>query len=141
MGVDYQSMSARELQQACRDRGLPTARDKDTMIARLVEADGTQETGDTVEAALGGPESVLSAPLARTAGFSVDDKPQPAPAVWQERYPVHEGGLTDAEHTVNRAAVAAAAAAHGYQTLGDGHRTGTVDGWHVYEVHLRRGLA
>jgi len=118
-------MSARELQQACRDRGLPTARDKDTMVARLEEAD----------TAHGSPE-----PEHGTAA-TVPAAPQALPGltVWQEQFPAREGGLADAEHQANCAAVVAAAEARGYQTLGGGHRTGTVDGHHVYEVYLRRG--
>jgi hypothetical protein len=132
MGVDYQSMSARELQQACRDRGLATARDKDTMVARLTEADSKQ-----------GPlraenEAVTADPADQA--LPVTDATPEVPAVWQERYPAGEH-LADREHQANCAAVVAAAEAHGYQPMGGGYRVGTVDGQHVYEVHLCRGTS
>jgi hypothetical protein len=122
-------MSARELQQACRDRGLPTARDKDTMVARLEEADTAQGSSGSEQSPDTG--TVITVPAS--------SQTMPGLTVWQEQFPAREGGLTDTEHQANCAAVVAAAEARGYQTLGGGHRTGTVDDHHVYEVYLRRG--
>jgi hypothetical protein len=131
-------MSARELQQACRDRGLPTARDKDTMVARLLEA-----------GAASGPhlhegERVLSGPAARATQDEVADLTGlvPAvPAVHREQFPARDDGPDDTEHAACRAATITAAHAAGHATMGDAYRTGTVNGMWVYEVHLRRGLA
>ncbi|HEY9353677.1 MAG TPA: SAP domain-containing protein [Nocardioides sp.] len=124
-------MSARELQQACRDRGLPTARDKDTMVARLMEADATPaETTNTSDQ----PEPVLS--VADPASLV-----PVTPAVHRETFPARDGGPGDDEHAACRTATIAAAQAHGYTPMGDAHRVATVDGMWVYEVHLRRGLA
>lgn len=116
-------MSVRQLQQACRDRGLPTARDKDTMIERLTGVE--QDPGE---------------PAAEPAVITVPVTSQTLPAltVWQERYPAGEH-LPDREHQANCAAVVAAAEARGYTVQGGGRRVGTVDGSHVYEVFLRRG--
>lgn len=116
-------MSVRQLQQACRDRGLPTARDKDTMIARLGDAEQ-----DRAEPAA--EPAVITVP--------VTAKTVPALTVWQERYPAGEH-LPDREHQANCANVVAAAEARGYTVQGGGRRVGTVDGQHVYEVFLRRG--
>lgn len=127
-------MSARELQQACRDRGLPTARDKDTMIGRLAEADGTAGAPP----AEGGHGAVQEpAELAAAARGAAPEGP--VPAVWQERYPARATGISNAEHQTNCAAVVAAARARGYTPQGSGRRAGTQDGMHVYEVYLRRG--
>lgn len=128
-------MSARELQQACRDRGLPTARDKDTMIGRLAEADGAVEEPQPAE---GGHDAVQepAEPAAAARGAAPEG---PVPAVWQERYPARGNGISNAEHQANCAAVVAAARARGYTPQGGGRRAGTQGGMHVYEVYLRRG--
>lgn len=132
--MDYESLSARALQQACRDRGLPTARDKDTMISRLVEADAADREAPP------GDDDVLQPEAVPASSSQPGPVPAPAvtPAVWRERYPAGEQ-LADGEHQANCANVAAAAVARGYTTLGSGRRVGTVDGCHVYEVYLRRG--
>jgi hypothetical protein len=133
--VDYESMSVRELQQACRQRGLPTARDKDTMVARLGESDAADqyEDGDALQ-----PDAATTT--------STSGQPEPVvpaadvvPVVHRERFPAREGGPDDAEHLACRASTIAAAQAHGYTTMGDAYRVATVDGMYVYEVHLRRG--
>lgn len=135
--MDYQSMGVRQLQQACRDRGLPTARDKDTLVARLTEAetadsDVSYEDGGVLE-----PGWVERANTSVQTEAVVPLAAEPVtPVVWRERYP--GGPLTDATHQGNCAAVVAAAQALGYTTVGGGYRAGTVDGQHVYEVHLRR---
>lgn len=133
-------MSARELQQACRDRGLPTARDKDTMVARLTEADAEPSTGEPENACAhcGSTEHSWDDCEEYTA-LVADEQASVTPAVWQERYPARANGLDNTEHHNNCAAVVAAAQARGYQTAGGGYRAGTVNGEHVYEVHLRRG--
>lgn len=143
-------MSARELQQACRDRGLPTARDKDTMVSRLEEADAAQGLS------LAEGEYVMSGTAVRKAAEEQTLSPSAAepnevadlaslvpvtPAVHREEFPARDGGPDDDEHTACRAATLAAAQAHGYTPMGDAHRAATADGMWVYEVHLRRGLA
>lgn len=131
-------MGVRALQQACRDRGLPTARDKDTLVARLTEAetadsDVSYEDGGVLE-----PGWVERANTSGQAEAVVPLAAEPVtPVVWRERYP--GGPLTDATHQANCATVVAAAEARGYIVQGGGRRVGTVDGQHVYEVYLRRG--
>lgn len=120
--MGYEDMDARQLQQACRDRGLPTARDKASMVARLTAADEQAPTAaDTA------PEEPDPAPPAAAR--------VPVAGVWQERYP--GGPLTDRQHQANCAAVQAAAQAAGYTTRGSGRRARTVGGVHVYEVFVR----
>lgn len=143
-------MSVRELQQACRQRGLPTARDRDTLVARLEEADSEKGTpvveaahefsGDAYE--YGG---ILQPGLSEATNTSGQPEPVvPAadvmPVVHRETFPAREGGPDDAEHLVCRASTIAGAQARGYTTMGDAYRVATVDGMYVYEVHLRRGL-
>lgn len=123
--MGYEDMDARQLQQACRDRGLPTARDKASMVARLTAAD--EQAPIEGEMAPKEPDPVPDPPVAAVR--------VPVGGVWQERYP--GGPLSDREHQANCAAVQAAAQAAGYTTQGSGRRACTVDGEHVYEVYVR----
>lgn len=129
-------MGVRQLQQECRDRGLPTARDKETLVARLTEADSGPGPH------LGEGEHVLSREAVREAASAAAfTPPGPAPVVHREVFPARDGGPDDAEHAACRASTIAAAQAHGYTPQGDAYRVGTVDGMYVYEVHLQRGGA
>jgi hypothetical protein len=123
--VGYEDMDARQLQQACRDRGLPTARDKATMVARLTAAD--EQAPTAADTAPEEPDPAPSPPAAARV---------PVAGVWQERYPA-DAPLTDREHQANCSAVQAAAQAAGYATRGSGRRARTVGGEHVYEVYVR----
>lgn len=120
--MDYEAMDARQLQQACRERGLPTARDKATMLARLVGADA----------------AVVASPVEAPAVPAVEQHPAApaAPGVWRASYPA-AGFLGDEEHRSNCARVAAAAEAAGYRTRGSGRRVRTAGGVHMYEVFVR----
>lgn len=138
--MDYESMSARQLQEECRRRGLPTARAKADMVQRLTEADAAQPYDDggvlppgvvTVVNETGAPEPVIPAP----------DPEPPAlapPTTVRCTFPAGPEGPGEEEHLTYRQTTIQTAIEQGLTPRGDAYRTGTVDGYEVYEVRVRQ---
>jgi hypothetical protein len=144
--MDYESMTARQLQEECRRRGLPTARAKADMVQRLTDADATAADGSEDDFADGSvPEAPTTAPVNDTAEPEPVTPPPTAkppaatpPGVVQLTFPAGPEGPDGTEHLANRQAVLQAARDAGWEPRGDAYRTGTVDGRHVYEVRVRQ---
>lgn len=143
--MDYESMTARQLQEECRRRGLPTARAKADMVQRLTEADAASSDFEDDFADSPALETGAAPAVNDTADHAPAASPptQKAPAatppgVVQLTFPAGPEGPDDTEHLANRQAVLKAARDAGWEPRGDAYRTGTVNGRHVYEVRVRQ---
>lgn len=138
--MDYESMSARQLQEECRRRGLPTARAKADMVQRLTEAGAAQPYDDggvlptgvvTVVNETGTSEPVIPAPD--------PESPAPAPPMTVRcTFPAGPEGPGEEEHFAYRQTTIQTAIEQGLTPRGDAYRTGTIDGYEVYEVRVRK---
>lgn len=135
---EYETWPVRQLQEACRERGLPTSRAKADMVQRLRDNDVTEPPQVEVIA-----ESDVPPPPVPP----VVEPEAPAPAVagapvFRHTLPhVHGGLLDDASHLDYRRRTYEAAIAQGLQPRGGelaAHRVGTTTDGEVYEIDLRR---
>jgi hypothetical protein len=142
MGMDYEALSAKELQNECARRGLASARAaKPVMVQRLLDDDAnTPDTAGGVTAAPAGPAGVpaLLADGEYVLAPSVVASEPAAPGAFRLDFPAEPGGPDEETHLAYRTATLQAAADAGWQTRGDGHLAATVDGRWVYEVAVRR---
>lgn len=150
--MDYTELTAKQLQELCRSRGVDTARDKATMIARLKEDDASKE----IEEFYGGdpaplPDGVL--PASEDEPVSPDPEPAPEPPqadpepseadYWlvagslAMRFKRH-GKLDDREHRHNLHTVVQTALDNGFAPYGPPFRVTDPDtkSW-VYHVNVR----
>jgi hypothetical protein len=136
--VDYEAMTAGELQKECARRGLPSSRAaKAVMVQRLVENDDSeQESADLAEAPPSGPETVAPASAVKT------EQPAPEPAVslttFRQTFQAEPDGPDEESHLAYRQATIAAAAEAGLQPRGDARLAETDGGVWVYEVSVRQ---
>lgn len=150
--MDYTELTAKQLQELCRKRGVDTARDKATMIKRLQEDDSAKEIeefyGDE-PAPL--PDGVL--PASEDEQMSADPEPVPEPpqADPEPSQPDYEvsngrfsmrfdrhGKLDDREHRSNLHTVKVTADEAGFTTYGPAFRVNDPDKhtW-VYRINVR----
>lgn len=148
--MDYTTLTAKELQELCRSRDLPTARAKADMIKTLQEDDASKEIeefyGDE-PAPL--PDGVLPASEDEVEEVDLEKTPEPveddteALAYWvddggfTQRYDRH-GKLDDREHRHNLEAIREAAEDAGFTTYGPAFRVTDPDSatW-VYRINVR----
>lgn len=139
-------MSARELQEECKRRDLPSARDKQTLVQRLTDADTAHTPTIDVEADFDDPDPGIDSTPA--------PKPDPAPAPAGHQAPPTDGlvspglfrstfsgdpdGPFEEEHLAFRQSTRQAAVDAGHEPLGDAYRIATTDGLHTYTVHVRQ---
>lgn len=151
--MDYTELTAKQLQELCRGRGVDTARDKATMIKRLQEDDAAKEIekfyGDE-PAPL--PDGVL--PASEDEQVSVDPEPTPEPPqadpepsqpdFWVTpqggftmRFERH-GKLDEREHRHNLHTVRVTAEQAGYAVYGPPFRVKDPDAktW-LYRINVR----
>lgn len=157
--MDYESMSTPELQQECKHRGLPSGRAKADLVARLTEYDQAEASpvddfADTpvVEAV---PDVDLLQDVVVREVLTVDTPPVsapakgpdplpdpapegPAPTTFRSSFLARPDGPSEAEHLDYRRRTRDAALAEGLSPRGDARRVGTVDGYEVYEISIRR---
>lgn len=150
--MDYTELTAKQLQELCRTRGVDTARDKATMIARLKEDDAAKEIeefyGDE-PAPL--PDGVLPASEDEQEASDPEPAPEPVqadPEPSQPAYWIVKGGFTirvdrhgkldDREHRHNLHAVREAAETAGFTPYGPPFRVNDPDKntW-VYRINVR----
>lgn len=150
--MNYSELTAKQLQELCRERGLATARDKATMVTRLQEDDAAKDIkefyGDE-PAPL--PDGVL--PASETEQVSPDPEPTPEPPQAdpeppQADYWLQDGGYTirvekhgkldEREHRHNLTVVRESAAEAGFETYGPPFRVTDPDkhSW-VYRINVR----
>lgn len=150
--MDYTNLTAKQLQELCRDRNVDTARDKATMIARLKEADAAQEIEEFYgDEPAPPPDGVL--PASENEPVPADPEPAPEPPqadpepsqpdYWLDagRFSMRfdrRGKLDDREHRHNLHTVKEAAADAGFTTFGPAYRTNDPDKktW-VYRINVR----
>lgn len=142
--MDYEQLTTRQLQDECKQRGLPSGRVKAELIERLTEYDAIhadavddfaafeEDPPPSVE-----PETSSAPEQPRPMGEPLVAEPPSVPGVHQCRFPAKSEGPSEQEHADYRAQTAAAAAGLGLAVRGDAYRTGTVDGFEVYEVRVR----
>lgn len=119
--MDYSEWTVRQLQDECRARGLPTARAKADMAARLTQHDA-QAGGDEPAAA---PEPAEDAPQAAVVrAFRMD-------------FPAEPDGPDEETHLAYRQTTVQAAIDAGHIVRDGGRRVGRVGGREVYEVIVR----
>ena len=151
--MDYTELTAKQLQELCRTRGVDTARDKATMIARLKEDDAAKEIeefyGDKPaplpDGVLPASEEVVEAPAPEAAPEPSQADPEPSqPDFWVSsdggftmRFDRH-GKLDEREHRHNLHTVREAAEDAGYSPYGPPFRVVDPDTttW-VYRVYVR----
>jgi hypothetical protein len=143
--MDYESMTARQLQEECRRRGLPTARAKADMVQRLTDADAQSAAfeddfadGSVPEASTAPAVNDTADPEPVTPVRAVKAPAASPPGVVHLTFPASPEGPDDAAHLANRQAVLKAARDAGWEPRGDAYRTATVGGRHVYEVRVRQ---
>lgn len=142
--MDYEAMSARELQDECARRGLASARAaKAVMVQRLLDDDAagrdpeggaattTPDGPGKVPALLAGGERVIAPAAAPKALAKL-------PGVFRMDFPAEPGGPDEETHLAYRTATIQAAADADHETRGDARLTATEGGRWVYEVLLRR---
>ena len=151
--MNYSELTAKQLQELCRERSLDTARDKATMIKRLTEDDAAKE----IEKFYGGesaplPDGVL--PASEDEQVSADPEPTPEPSQAAPELPYHDfwvtpqggftmrfdrhGKLDEREHRHNLHTVKTAAEEAGFSTYGPPFRVKDPDpqSW-VYRINVR----
>lgn len=144
--MDYQSMSARELQDELARRELPSGRAaKAALVQRLVEDDAAKDGATPPPAsevkAAPEPEGETLAVLAdgehvlQPAG--VPHIAVPTPATVRCTFPAGPEGPGEEEHLAYRQTTIQTAIEQGLSPIGDAYRTGTVDGLEVYEVAVQ----
>lgn len=120
-------MGVRELQAEAKRRDLGTSRSKAELIQRLTAADE-----------IGG--SLIPAEDAPAADhFPQADAALPSAGPFRQAFPAGPEGPGEDEHLAYRQATIQAAIDAGCTVRGDAYRTGTVDGFEVYEVRVRAG--
>lgn len=150
--MTYSELTAKQLQELCRERGLATARDKATMVTRLLEDDSVKEIkefyGDE-SAPL--PDGVL--PASEPEPVSPDPEPTPEPSQADPEPPpadywLQDGGFTirvqkhgkldDREHRHNLTLVRELADSQGHTSYGPPYRVTDPDKYTwVYRINVR----
>ena len=139
--MDYEQLTQKQLQDECRRRGLPTGRMKAEMVQRLADYDVAQADDGTDDF-----DEPIALPPAEAQTANAPDGPDPempapvgpsTPGVHQCRFPAKSEGPTEPEHADYRRRTLDDAVALGLNPRGDAYRTGTVDGFEVYEVRVR----
>lgn len=143
--MNYDELTAKQLQELCRERNLDTARDKATMIQRLQDADEVLNAPDTsTDAVLPASEPEKAPEVQEKTPEPVQADPEPEVAYWVTprggfslRIPRH-GKLDDREHRTNLAAVKEAAENAGFEYYGPAFRVADPDNetW-VYRIWVR----
>lgn len=130
--MDYESMSIRQLQAECKERGLPSGRAKSELIDRLTADDATNAE------ALATPETPAETAPAHRADPPPDVVSGSAGRrTFRQTFPAGPEGPGEEEHLAYRQSTLQAAVDAGLTPRGDAHRVGTVDGHEVYEVPVR----
>lgn len=153
-------MPTPELQQECKRRGLPSGRAKADLVARLVENDAAGEQGadddfadsptvaepdvdllrdvvihDVIPAVAPPPEVAVSPQVEPVLESAPEKVP---PTFFRRSFPARQEGPSEQEHLDYRRLTREGALDAGLSPRGDGRRIGTVDGFEVYEVSIRR---
>lgn len=150
--MEYTELTAKQLQELCRERGVDTARDKATMISRLKEGDAAKEIkefyGDETAPL---PDGVL--PASEPEPVSPDPETTPEPSQDDPEPPrvdswVQDGGYTirvarhgkldEREHRHNLTLVRELAEGQGHTSYGPPYRVTDPDKYTwVYRINVR----
>lgn len=149
--MGYESMGLRELQAACKSRGLPSGRSKAELVQRLTEHDidppEEPELRVETEPETVAREVVQQPPVTTPAPTAAPPMPvvvaEPpeglmAPTVYQQTFPATPDGPSEDQHAAHRRDTRQAALDAGHAPRGDARRVSTVDGQWVYEISIRR---
>lgn len=157
--MDYDAMSTPELQQECKRRGLPSGRVKAELVARLNEHDaaeaGMEDDFADMPAVEATPDVDLLADVVVHDIVAVEVPPAPessggpaplpdpaptgpAPTSYRCKFLARPDGPSEAEHLDYRRRTREAAESEGFSPRGDARRTGTVDGYEMYEISIRQ---
>lgn len=134
--MDYEAMTAGELQKECARRSLPSSRAaKAVMVQRLLDWDAEHE-----QPSLADGEHVLSGDAVRKAATEAAFTP-PAAApvhVFRKTFNSEQGGPDEEAHNACRQATVQAALDAGLRVRGDARLAERRDGAWVYEVSVRQ---
>lgn len=136
--MDYEAMTAGELQQECARRGLPSSRAaKAAMVQRLVDHDTEQQPPLSVSEG----EYVLSGEAVREAATAAFEPPTAEPIrSFRKTFTAEDGGPDEETHLAYRQDTIQAAAEAGLRPRGDARLADTRDGVWVYEVSVRQEM-
>lgn len=131
--MDYEAMTAGELQEECARRGLPSSRAaKAVMVQRLLDHDTEQQTA---------PDQTGTAAPASTTSEPAAVAPAVAPVTaFRKMFNAELDGPDEETHLAYRQATIQAAAEAGLIPRGDARLADTRDGVWVYEVSVRQGV-
>jgi hypothetical protein len=142
--VDYEAMTAGELQKECARRGLPSSRAaKAVMVQRLHDHDaetgtpGETPRGALVEQHVPQTDDTVLAPLPDYVSPARTEEAEPIRA-FRKTFDAEPGGPDEETHLACRQATIAAAAETGLRPRGDARLAATDDGVWVYEVSVRQ---
>lgn len=140
--MDYEQLSTPELQQECKNRGLPSGRSKAELVQRLTDDDAAggetapsdPETETAPEPGDEQPDAAGQQPGPEAQAVTPDPDSAPAPTVIRCTFPAGREGPGEEEHLAYRQTTIQTAVDQGLTPRGDAYRVGTVDRHEVYEV-------
>jgi hypothetical protein len=139
--VDYEAMTAGELQKECARRDLPSSRAaKAVMVQRLLDDDAARGGQSSEPYSEGG---ILVPALTETVNDSITPEtvasPSAAPVhAFRKTFDAEQGGPDEEAHSACRQATIQAALDAGLRVRGDARLAEHGDGRWVYEVSVRR---